>query len=241
VEKHDTTTNQFGLINILIGKGTVVSGSFANVNFYYDSLYLKVEMDTSGTGAYTTMGTSQLNAVPFAECAKYAGPWQIYNNFLNFNQISTIWFSGNPYTNVGVGTSTPDPSAIMDLSSNNQGFLVPRLTTSLMNSIPSPARGLLVFNIDSSEFCFYNSNFGGWENVCQNTQYWSKNGYNVYYTLGYVGIGNSSPQTPLQVSSGDVYIDTIGSGVIMKSPNGNCWRLTVDNSGNPVFTAITCP
>ncbi len=45
----------------------------------------------------------------------------------------------------------------------------------------------------------------------------------------------------VNVKSGDIYLENINAGVIMKSPNGQCWRLTVDNSGNPIFTSITCP
>lgn len=61
---------------------------------------------------------------------------------------------------------------------------------------------------------------------------------------GNVGIGNfvsSAPTAKLQIKSGDVYLENIGSGVIMKSPNGQCWRVTIDNSGNLVRTSITCP
>jgi hypothetical protein len=62
-----------------------------------------------------------------------------------------------------------------------------------------------------------------------------------------VGIGaslggtNNQPKARLHVQSGDVYIDQINSGVIMKSPNGQCWRMTVSNAGTPVFTSIPCP
>lgn len=42
-------------------------------------------------------------------------------------------------------------------------------------------------------------------------------------------------------STGDVYVTDSAAGVILTSPNGNCWRLTVDNSGNPTYTNITCP
>jgi hypothetical protein len=49
------------------------------------------------------------------------------------------------------------------------------------------------------------------------------------------------PKSKLQVQSGDIYLDTIGTGVIIKSPNGNCWRVTIDDTGNLIRTQITCP
>lgn len=62
-----------------------------------------------------------------------------------------------------------------------------------------------------------------------------------------VGIGmglggsNNVPKAQLHVKSGDIYIEDVTSGVIMKSPNGSCWRMTVSNAGSPVFTSIPCP
>ena len=58
---------------------------------------------------------------------------------------------------------------------------------------------------------------------------------------GYVGIGIDNPQAKLQVSDGDIYISDIEKGIIMKSPDGNCWRGVLDNSGNLSFTQIDCP
>lgn len=45
----------------------------------------------------------------------------------------------------------------------------------------------------------------------------------------------------IESKTGDIFLSQVGTGVIMKSPDGACWRMTVNNSGNPVFTAITCP
>lgn len=56
--------------------------------------------------------------------------------------------------NVGIGTTTPNTSAILDVTSTNKGMLVPRLTTTQMNAIASPANGLLVYNTDSTAFAY---------------------------------------------------------------------------------------
>lgn len=58
---------------------------------------------------------------------------------------------------------------------------------------------------------------------------------------GNVGIGNTSPGTKLEVGGGDIYVNNSANGVILKSPDGSCWRITVDNSGNLTTTAVTCP
>lgn len=51
---------------------------------------------------------------------------------------------------VGVGTTTPDNSAALDISSSNKGVLLPRTTSLQRKAIASPAAGLLVFDTDKS-------------------------------------------------------------------------------------------
>ena len=57
---------------------------------------------------------------------------------------------------VGVGTLTPNTSAMLDVSSSTKGLLAPRMTTIEKNAIASPANGLLVFDTDENTFYFYN-------------------------------------------------------------------------------------
>jgi N-acetylneuraminic acid mutarotase len=49
---------------------------------------------------------------------------------------------------VGVGTATPNSSAILDVSSTNKGMLTPRMSTVQRNAIVNPTIGLSIFNTD---------------------------------------------------------------------------------------------
>ena len=57
--------------------------------------------------------------------------------------------------NVGIGTPNPDPSAILELKANNQGILIPRMSTTDRLAIVGPAKGLLVFDITLNEFWYF--------------------------------------------------------------------------------------
>ncbi len=65
-ETFSTTTNQFGLVTLTIGKGIPVSGSFSAIDWANVTPWLKVEMDESGGTSFTTMGESLLQSVPYA-------------------------------------------------------------------------------------------------------------------------------------------------------------------------------
>jgi len=58
---------------------------------------------------------------------------------------------------------------------------------------------------------------------------------------GNVGIGTKDPQSKLEIVDGDVFVNDISKGVIMKSPDGNCWRATIGNNGQIETALITCP
>lgn len=59
--------------------------------------------------------------------------------------------------NVGINTSSPNPSAALDVTSSTQGVLVPRMLSSDRSAITSPATGLLVYQTDGTAgFYYYN-------------------------------------------------------------------------------------
>jgi hypothetical protein len=57
--------------------------------------------------------------------------------------------------NVGVGTTDPHPSAMMDVVSTDKGMLIPRMDSSQRTAIDSPAQGLLVYDTDTHSFWYY--------------------------------------------------------------------------------------
>lgn len=80
--------------------------------------------------------------------------------------ILLIAFAINVNAQTGIGTTTPDASAKLDVSATNKGFLPPRVTLTSYNdngTIPNPATGLLVYNTGTNVglaagYYFWNGN-----------------------------------------------------------------------------------
>ncbi|WP_341226349.1 hypothetical protein [uncultured Arcticibacterium sp.] len=59
--------------------------------------------------------------------------------------------------NVGIGTVSPDNSAVLDIQSQNKGLLIPRMSLEERNLIDNPAQGLLVYQTgEDAGFYFFN-------------------------------------------------------------------------------------
>lgn len=58
--------------------------------------------------------------------------------------------------NVGINNTTPDNSAMLDVTSTNSGILIPRMTLTQRNAIASPAHSLLIYQTDNTPGYYYN-------------------------------------------------------------------------------------
>jgi uncharacterized protein (TIGR02145 family) len=70
----------------------------------------------------------------------------------------------NNGSNIGIGTSTPNATAITEMNSTTQGFLPPRMTTTQRNAIVNPALGLVIFNTTTNCLNFFIGS--GWSETC---------------------------------------------------------------------------
>lgn len=70
VETQTPSTNANGLVSIEIGDGTIVTGTFAGIDWSAGMYFIKTETDPTGGSSYSITGTSQLLSVPYALFAK---------------------------------------------------------------------------------------------------------------------------------------------------------------------------
>ncbi|MFM6942509.1 MAG: hypothetical protein ACKOW4_04275, partial [Aquirufa sp.] len=100
------------------------------------------------------------------------------------------------FAQTGIGTTTPNASAKLDVYSTNKGFLPPRVTltgVSDASTIASPAEGLLVYNLGSSglQAGYYYWNGANWATIATATS--AGNGVTASDMVKiYDGVGNAA-------------------------------------------------
>ena len=101
-----------------------------------------------------------------------------------------------------------DASAMLDISSNNKGLLMPRMTMAQRNSISNPATGLIIFQTDDLPGFYFNAGTAAVPNWTMvgtvsggDGGVWAANGSGIYNTnTGNVGIGTNSPTYDLHIN-----------------------------------------
>ena len=95
--------------------------------------------------------------------------------------------------------TAPHPKAMLEVESANKGILIPRINTATRDGISAPADGLMIYNSQTKKFNYFNSL--AWKESTYAEQ-WNKNGANISYTNGFMGIGIANPTRDLVINSG---------------------------------------
>lgn len=79
-------------------------------------------------------------------------------------------FGTSVFSQVGIGTVTPEASSILDVYSTTQGLLCPRMTTAQRTAIVSPANGLMVYDTNINAIFYYKTSDTSWNQLSTRTR-----------------------------------------------------------------------
>lgn len=110
-------TNEFGLINLVIGTGSNLYGDFENISWADGPFFFQVQMDPEGGSNYIEMGTTQFLSVPYALHTKtsedaFSGNYEDLENLPNLDEMivfedpqpgDMLFYSANGWESIPLG------------------------------------------------------------------------------------------------------------------------------------------
>ncbi len=138
--------------------------------------------------------------------------------------ISVLFFAQSIHAQTGIGTTLPDASAKLDITSTTKGLLVPRMTSAQRAAITSPANGLLIYQTDGVIGFYLNSGTVGSPNWVRLNSEWTKTGNDISYTAGNIS-------TTGNLTGGNVATSKLSGFVSNTSSESSSRTLTVADNG----------
>lgn len=212
-ETHNVITNEYGLINLQIGEGTILTGVFSSINWGVNNKFVRMEMDPTGGSSFTFLGTSQLLSVPYALYAESSG-----NSGTTYSAGNGISISGNIIAN-----SAPDQTVTLTgAGSTTVNGTYPNFTVTSIDNVndadSNPTNELQTLSQTGTNVTL--SNGGGTISVNDgDTSLWKINPLgNIYRKSGLVGIGLNAPLYRLHIN--DTLSDLRPNSLVSVSQGG---------------------
>ena len=183
----DPTNSSFGSARINASDFAFQSdrngtGTFLPVTFFTGGSE-RVRIDTSGNVGIGTSSPSEKltlagsanmfmslistgvikTQIKSADANGYGGIGTVTNHPFAIETNNTERMRIDSSGNVGIGTSSPNASAILDAQSTTKGVRMPNMTTTQKNAISSPAAGLMVFDTTLAKLCVYSGS--AWQTI----------------------------------------------------------------------------
>ena len=169
--------------NVSIGQATPQPGTFTtltgsgNLTIDTDTLFVDATTNRVGVGTATPTVELEVDGDIFVSNLKVIGRDNGTTRNANI-QFADVSPSGNPCTvvrnggtdlaifdgtgNVGIGTTSPNAAAILDVTSTSKGLLLPRMDQTQKQAMANVA-GMLVWDTTNTKLCVNNGS--GWLDV----------------------------------------------------------------------------
>ena len=144
------------------------------------------------------------------------------------------------YGQTGIGTTTPNASAKLEIAATDKGLLIPRLTVTQKGNISSPANGLLVYQTDGVVGFYVNTGTSAspvWTRINMD---WTRTGNDIAFTAGNVSTtgtltgGNSSTSSlsgfgvNINTQAGVTYtIDASDNGKVIQTTGASAITISI--------------
>lgn len=125
--------------------GLLVYDTTLQLFYYFDGTVWRPLVNSPG---WDLPGNTGTNPVTQFVGTTDLQPLVMRTNNTEVMRLSTI-------SNVGIGTTAPSPSAVLELSSTSRGILIPRMTSAQRIAIVTPATGLLVYDTTVKLFYYW--------------------------------------------------------------------------------------
>jgi hypothetical protein len=159
---------------------------------------------------YNLSGT--LTAYAPSLSTNFASTWASIQQVGSSAFVNPWILSGNDVYNttgeVGIGTTTPAASALLDLTSTSKGMLIPRMTAAQKTAIATPSTGLLIFQTDAPAGFYYYTG-SNWLNISNlgTTNRYIPYSTNTNFYAGGQSLAGAASGTYIDISNSDLVID----------------------------------
>ena len=134
----------------------------------------------------------------------------------NTSLASDVIYVDDTNDNVGIGTTSPNAASILHLVDTDAQLRIQQAGNTAFSRIFTGNNNALRFGVGTT----------------------GQTRITILSSDGNVGIGTTTPASKLEVDGGDIEVDDSASGLILRSPDGTRYRVTVANGGTLTVSAV---